>query len=349
VSPRIAALVLLAAAPAALLAGCRKDREKPGEIKGEIAALEKERDALRARVEELVVRDPRTKGLPKAPVRVGVPTTLTRTLIEKVTAGFVDQVTLELKNLRARKSGTVKKVVTIGEYALDVRIEKVQGRLKTGKPDVRFGGNKIALALPVTVASGSGKATIAFKWDGKNVSGAVCGDLEIEQSVTGSVKPDSYPVAGALVLSAGAQEILASPKFPVVKVKLRIEPSAESWAAVQKIIDDKTGACGFVLDKVDVLKIVRGIIDRGFNVRLPTEKIKPMAVPVGIEPTMNVRGRTVALGIKVGELTITEDMIWLGAAVTVDLPKDAVKALAGGEPKAGAPAPAVTPASRPAK
>jgi hypothetical protein len=348
VRPRGVVLAVAAAATVALGPGCRKDREKPSEIKAEIAALEKERDALREKIGELMVRDPRIKGMPDAPVRVGVPTSLTRTLVEKVVAGFVDQVTLELKNIRVRKSGTVKKVVTIGEYALDVRIEKVQGRLKTGRPNVTFGGNKIALAMPVTVASGSGRATIGFKWNGKNVSGAVCGDLDIEQPVSGSVKPDSYPVAGAIVLTAGAEQILAAPKFPVVKVNLKIDPSKESWAAVQKIVDDKQGACGFVLDKVDVLKIVRGIIDRGFNVRLPTEKIKPMAVPVGVYPEMSVRGQKVALGIKVADLAITEDMIWLGAEITIDLPKQAVKALAAGDAKA-TPAPGATPAPRPVK
>jgi hypothetical protein len=275
--------------------------------------------------------------MPDTPVRVGVPTTLTRDLIQKVVAGFVDQVTLELKNLRVRKSGTVKKVVTLGEYTLDVHIEKVQGRLKTGVPDVRFGGNKVSIALPVRVASGGGKATIRFKWDGKNVSGAVCGDLDVEQAVTGSVKPDSYPVAGALLLTAGSQQIMAAPKFPQIKVNLKIDPSPESWAAVQKIIDDKEGACGFVLDKVDVLKIVRGLIDRGFNVRLPTEKIKPLAVPVGIEPEMSVRGRPVALGIKVADLAITEDMIWLGADVTVELHKDAAAATRDPSPPGPAP------------
>ena len=308
------------------LGACRKDREKPAQLKAEITALEKERDALRDKVGELALKDPRVKGMPKTPVRVGVPTSLTRELIEKVAEGFVDQVTLELKNLRVRKRGTVRKVVTLGEYALDVHIEKVAGRLKTGKPDVRFGGNEISIALPITVASGGGKATIHFKWNGKNVSGAVCGDLDIEQVVTGKVKPGSYPVAGALVLTASAQQILAAPRFPPIKVNLKIDPSPESWAAARKIIEDKEGACGFVLDKVDVLEIVRGLIDRGFNVRLPTEKIKPMAIPVGIEPEMSVHGQSVALVIKVAGLAITEDMIWLGAELAVDLPKDAAKA-----------------------
>ena len=94
--------------------------------------------------------------MPDTPVRVGVPTALARDLVQRVVAGFVDQVTLDLKNLKAKKSGKVKKVVTLGEYDLKVDIHRVTGKLKTGKPEVTFGGNKVAVALPVTVASGSG-------------------------------------------------------------------------------------------------------------------------------------------------------------------------------------------------
>jgi hypothetical protein len=71
--------------------------------------------------------------------------------------------------------------------------------------------------------------------------------------------------------------------------------------------------------------IVQRLVDKGFNVRLPTEKIKPMAVPVGIEPTMEVRGKPVALGIKLGELAITEHVIWLGAHVSVAVGEAAQK------------------------
>jgi hypothetical protein len=317
---RLAALApALLGALALQACGGREDRESPEELRAEIAALEKERDELRPKLDERIVNDPRIEGMPKAPVRVGVPTTLAKDLIERVTAGFVDHVTLELKNLKVDKTGTVKKVITLGEYELHVRIHRVSGKLKTGKPEVSFGGNKVALAMPVTIASGGGNATIHFKWDGKGVSDAVCGDLDVTEDVGGGVKPASYPVSGALVLTATAQEILASPKFPVIKVNLKVDPSEASWAAVQKILDDQHGVCGYVIDKVDVLKIVKGLIDRGFNVRLPTEKIKPMAVPVGIAPTMEVHGRQVELGIKLGELAITQDMIWLGAQVSVDI------------------------------
>ena len=312
----------LAASSALVGGGCRSDKESEAELRQEIQALESERDHLRTKIDELMVRDPRTLGMPKTAVRVGIPTVLARELVEKVVAGFVDQVELVLTNLHVHKNGTVKKVVTLGAYDLDVTLEEIRGQLKTGRPDVRFGGNKVQVALPVTVASGTGRATIHFTWDGKKVAGALCGDLDITREVSGGVKPDSYPLQGGLVLSATAQQILAAPRFPKLRVTLKVEPSAESWATVQAVLDEKSGVCGFVLEKVDVLKIVRGIVDKGFGVNLPTEKLKAVAVPVGIEPTMTVRDKAIALGIRVGGLAITENTLWLGADVTVSSPDE---------------------------
>lgn len=310
----------LAAATSVLLAASacgRGDRTSPDRLRSEIRALQAERDVLRPKLDELMARDPRLRGMPDMAVRVGVPTSLIRELIEKVVAGFVDQITLELKDINVNKRGKVKRLVTIGEYDLNVHIDEVRGRLKTGKPEVRFGGNQVRLALPVTVASGRGHATIDFKWDGRNVGDAVCGDMQITREVSGSVRPDTYAVSGGIVLTATANEILAAPKIPKIKVNLKVEPSQESWAAVQAVLDAKTGVCGFVLERVDVLKIVKDIVDRGFNVVLPTEKLRPMAVPVGVEPSMEVRGRRIALGVKLGRLAITENTFWLGADVSV--------------------------------
>jgi hypothetical protein len=322
-APSAVAALAASSVLAATLACGRGDRETPDQIRAGIQALEKERDALRERVNDLMVNDPRLPGMPNTPVRVGVPTTLARDLIQRVVAGFVDQVTLELKNLKVKKSGRVKKVVTLGEYDLKVDIRRIEGRLKTGKPEVTFGGDAVALALPVTVVSGAGRATLQFKWDGKGAAGATCGDMEVTQEVSGGVRPDTYPVKGGLVLTATAKDILAEPRFPLIKVNLKVVPSDESWAAVDAILAQKGGLCGYVVEKVNVRGIVQRLVDKGFNVRLPTEKIKPMAVPIGIEPTMEVRGQPVALGIKLGELAITESVIWLGAHVSVAVGEEA--------------------------
>jgi hypothetical protein len=310
-------LAVAAALAAATIRSCGGDAMSAEEMRGKIAALEAEREELRARVDALVASDPRLEGMPDTEVRFGVPTGLARTLITRVVSGFVDQVTLVLENLKVHKSGKVRKVITLGEYDLDVRIDRVSGRLRTGEPEIEFGGNRVSIALPIQIASGSGDATIHFVWDGKNVSGAVCGDMDVTEAVGGGVKPDTYPVSGSLELTATTQQILAEPRFPPLKVNLKVEPSEESWAKVRALIESKGGLCGFVLDKVDVPGILERLVGKGFNVRLPTEKIKPMAIPVGIAPTMEVRGEPVTLDIAVGGMAITEHVIWLGADVDV--------------------------------
>jgi hypothetical protein len=311
-------LPLFAAAALAGAGGCwRADRATPEEQRSAIRKLQQERETLRQSVDGFLSKDPRLEGMPATSVRVGVPTGLVEELTGKLMGGFADQVTLRLQDLEVRKSGAVKKMVTLGEYELHVNIDEVTGRLKAGKPDLRFGGNQVSLRLPVTVTSGSGRATISFRWDGKSVGGAVCGDLEITREVSGSVKPDTYVVQGGILLEATESGILATPRIPKLTINLKVEPSKESWDALRAVIAEKEGLCGYVLEKVDVMAVVKGIVDRGFNVTLPTEKLKPVAVPVSVEPSMEVHGRHIALGVKVGGLAITERTIWLGADVSV--------------------------------
>lgn len=288
-------------------------------LRVEVAALERERDLLQRKLDELVPRDKYLQGMPTTSLRIGIPTSLTRDLIERVTAGLVDQVTLILEGLRVRKGGTIRKVVSLGEYDLDVTIDRVVAHLRTGAPTVEFGGNRVKVALPISVASGTGSATIRFKWDGRKLAGALCGDLDITREVSGGVKPARYGVSGSLILASTAEQIVVTPRFPVLTVNLKVVPSAESWAAVRKVIADKEGVCGFVLDRVNILDAVQRIVDKGFNVRLPTDKLKPMAVPVGIEPSVTIRGRVINLGMRVGGLAVTKDVIWLGADVDADV------------------------------
>jgi len=315
-------LVVAAVAGVITARSCGGDAMSGDEMRQKIAALETEREELRKRLDVLLATDPRLEGMPETEVRFGVPTSLARTLITRVISGFVDQVTLVLENLKVHKAGKVRKVITIGEYDLNVTIDRVSGQLRTGEPDIRFGGDQVSVAMPIEIASGSGDATIHFVWDCKNISGAMCGDMDVTETVGGDVKPDSYPVSGGLELTATTQQILASPRFPPIKVNLKVEPSSESWEKVRALIESKGGLCGFVLDKVDVPGLLAKLVGKGFNVRLPTEKIKPMAIPVGIEPTMKVHGETVTLGITVGALAITEHVIWLGADVDLAFGKE---------------------------
>lgn len=294
----------------------RRDRATREQIGRQIAALDTERTALRARLEALLTRDPRLDGMPDTPVRVAVPTSLARDLVTRVLTGTTDRVTLDLRNLRVRRTGSVRRVVTLGDYDLRVNVTRVRATLAPGPPQLTFGSNRIALAMPVTLG-GTGVAAVDFTWDGRTVAGAVCGDMRVAQSVSGTVVPRTYQVAGAVELTSTPTAILARPRLPALRVHVDVEPSPASWAALQQILEAKRGLCGVVLDRVDVMGVVKRLIARGFNVRIPTERVRPMALPVAIEPTMVVRGEPVALGIRVGELAITEHAIWLGAHVSV--------------------------------
>jgi hypothetical protein len=295
----------------------RRDRETPEMLRQQVVALEQERRVLREKLETLTGRDPRLSGMPDTPVRVAVPTTLARQLVERVIAGVADQVTLELRNIRVRRTGTVRRVVTLGTYDLNVTVDRVVAKLRAGTPRLTFGSNRVGVALPLRLASGTGRATVDFTWDGRTIGGAVCGDMHVTQPVSGAVVPRTYPLSGALELTATDAAILVRPRLPRLRVHIDVAPAVESLAAAQKILDDKRGLCGFVLDRVDVMGAVTRLIARGFDVRIPTEKVTAMALPVGVEPTLLVRGEPVALGIRVGDLAITEHAIWLGAHVSV--------------------------------
>src|SRR5262245_39877535 len=91
-APALALALLVAAAPGC---GRRKDAATPEQMKAKIAALGAAAEARRPPGE-----GPPSAGMPETGVRVGVPTPLVRTMIERLVTGFVDSVTLRLSNLK---------------------------------------------------------------------------------------------------------------------------------------------------------------------------------------------------------------------------------------------------------
>jgi hypothetical protein len=282
-----------------------------------VSDLERQRDLLRARIAEKIGSDVRFQGMPGDGLRIGVPTALARVLLERIVTGLGERVTLRLSGLKAHKSGTVKKVVTLGAYELDIAINEVTGQLAAGRPDVRFGNNSVSVTLPVKVASGHGTATIALDWDGKSVGEVICGNLKLKEDVAGEVKPDEYQLRGTLAFATTRNSLLALPRFPLTEIKLQIEPSPESWDKVKSILESQQGICGFVVDKIDVPETLRHLLDKGIDVKLPTDKIKPIAVPVGLAPTIAIGDREVTVDATLGHLAISPHTIWVGADVTL--------------------------------
>lgn len=293
----------------------------------ELALLQAEQDSLRQRAAVLVKDDARIQGLPKGEVVVAIPTAFLTSVIDRLFTDVVSNVTLSLGGIRVHAAQTVKKVVTIGEFVVDVEVTQITGKLRPGRPVITFGGNQISLQLPIELTEGYGEASIHFVWDGKNVAGATCGDMDITQKVSGNVIPASYEVSGALSLEIRDQQALAVPVFPEQKVNIRVTPSKESWAAINAILAEKGGVCGWVLEKVDVPKILTNLVEvKGFNVKLPLHKVKPLTLPAGVSETVKVGDRALALTVRRNSLRIDPDAIWYGASVTLTSPAPAAAA-----------------------
>jgi hypothetical protein len=176
----------------------------------------------------------------------------------------------------------------------------------------------VAMSLPVNVDEGRGEATIRFVWHGKNVAGMTCGDLDVTQRVNGSVIPAEYLVAGSLGLALRDNKIVCTPDFPETKIRIRVKPSDASWAAVDSILAEKHGVCGWVLDKVDVPAMLEGLVqEKGFNVKLPVNKIKPFVLPAGVQDTIAIGQKRLTLDTRTNLLRIDPDAVWYSADVTV--------------------------------
>ena len=320
---RVAVLVAVSAVVATLVTAwvmigrSRTGRRTITALQADVVTLTAERDRLRAEVVGAVNQDRRLTGGPDKPLRIGIPTTLARTLVSTLVDGVIDQVSLTLGNLRVRKTGQVRRVVTLGNFDLTLRVKQINAKLGAGAPDLQFGANQMRMVIPVRVESGTGSAEIDFRWFARGIGGAVCGDMSMLEVVTGTVIPSVYRVAGTLQLSTTDDAIIVTPRIPALRIRVRVAPSKASWDLVQKTLDSKTGLCGFVIDRVNIPEALEGLLAKGFHVRLPIEKLRPVAVPIGFAQTVMVRDTPVQIGVKADGLLITSDMIWLGADVTL--------------------------------
>jgi len=300
--------------------GCAR-RPSPAEVQAwnaEIAALQAEQDSLRSRAAELVAADPRIQQLPKGDVVISIPTSFLRNVIERVFADVADNATLNLGGIKAHVAKKVKKIITIGEFVVDVDIHEVIAHLEPGQPKVDFGNNIVSMSLPVKVREGHGKATVHFLWNGKNVADLTCGDMDVTRTLTADVIPARYVVAGRLKLAITENKVVCSPVFPETRVRIKVEPTKASWAAIDSLLAEKHGVCGWVLDKVDVPTLLAGIVEeKGFNVKLPINKIRPFMLPGGVTDSVQVGDRTILVSTKMNTIRIDPDAIWYGADVAL--------------------------------
>jgi len=328
----LAVLLLVLAAASILYWRRRPAPLPPPPTPAQLKALADQRDALHARLRDAIVASGE-KSLAEAPagdLMIGIPTSLTRSILAQVTTGLFDGMTLTLKNLKVHKEGDVKvKMVVsrrkVGRYVLDVQIHQVQGILKPGPPDLRFGEGRLAVGLPVRLAEGRGNADIRLQWDSKGLlANAVCGDTDVTKMVTGGVIPQDYVLKGAFRIASAGEAIVLRPDFQEeLKVRIFIDPSEQAWQAVDEVVKAQRAGCQTALNKIDIKGILGRLVGRGFDVKIPQKIIKPVRLPAGIRQSLEMQGVRVALQVSSTGLKVSPDRLWYGANVSLELQKSA--------------------------
>jgi hypothetical protein len=283
-----------------------------------IASLEATRDGLRERLAALSAKDAVVASAPDADVLIGVPEAVAADLLGRVTASLVRQVVIELRDLDVHKAGVVRLKTffgrtTPGAYDLNVRIHEVSGVLEPGSPKLDFRGGRLAVALPVRLARGQGRATLRFRWDSSGISGAACADFRARIPVTGRVLPRTYPVSGSFALALVAGALEARPSFPDLAVKLQVEPSPETWKALDGVLGQRSLQCRAALKLFDVKALAQRLLDRGFTVPIPPSLFKPLRLPAGFRMDVRVGGRTHHVQMAPRELSFAPGLVWLSA------------------------------------
>jgi hypothetical protein len=285
-----------------------------------IASLEKARDALRARLLALSARDPVVASAPDADVAVGVPAGVATQLLGRITTRLVRQVDVELKDIDVHKAGSVRLKTflgrtTAGAYRVDVRIHEIGGTLEPGPPMLDFRAEQVGIALPVRVARGQGRATLRFRWDSHGIAGAACGDFRTRIPVAGRVVPRTYPLRGTIALALVDGTIVATPSFPDLKVNLQVEPSPETWKAVDRVLARRGLQCRAALKLVDVPALLRRLLDRGFNVKVPPNVVPPFRLPAGLRREVGLGGRARVVRMAPRQISLAPGLAWLAADV----------------------------------
>jgi hypothetical protein len=288
-------------------------------------ALERQRLEVRQlgdRLERRLREQARLRDGAGESLLVGVPAGVAERLAGEAVAAFGSGIRVTLRDLRFRKSDEVQARLllgtrSVGRFVLSVHVHEVRALLRPAKPRLAFGRDEtVGVTLPVAVEEGAGRARLRFKWDGRGVAGAVCGDVDVTHVVTATVPRRTHTLRGVFRLRLDGSVLVARPEFGDVELQLPIEPSAEAWALVERLIAQRGALCRAALSRADVPQKIRGVLARGVKVTLPRRLLeRPLRLPVAVEREVALPGRSLRVDVRPADLILTPARLWYGVRV----------------------------------
>jgi hypothetical protein len=265
-------------------------------------------------------------------VAVGLKPELIDALVREATTRYLSRVELDLPLEEEVEEGEQVKVkvlfgkrVTAGNWKVHVTVHRVQAVLRAKPPQVSVAGeNRLRVTIPVQAESGHGSATVAFAWDAKGVASVACGDFQTKLDVEGDAVPREYTVSGDFLIAAQGDRIVLRPEFPVQTIRIAVSPSEATWRKVRTTMSalDKLDKCGIgmqFLSSDKVVALLRGVLTKGFDIKLPTKIVPTLDFPASVSESVEVEGREVKLAVRPRLLRVTPQAFWYSANVDAGL------------------------------
>jgi len=308
-----------------MLAGCTA--VPPAEGPGKLAGLQQTYDALHARLDAAAARDPLVTAThaDRGTIVMAIRSSLVEDLVGHVARRYLDNVEVDLGDVRAKSSGEIRKKtflgrVKVGSWTVSVELGDLVGHLRAGTPKVSLRApNMIDLEIPVNVIESAGDAAFAFTWDSAGLANVVCKDFELNRGLRGQVLPQRHVVHGAMRLANNGEDLTATPVFPDRKVRLRIDLTPASWAIVEAALrsQDTSGTCGTLVNPEEGLAFLKTLAAKGVTVRLPEKIFRTVRLPASLRREVTVTGRVVNLSIQGESLRIETGTLWSSASILV--------------------------------
>jgi hypothetical protein len=300
-----------------------ENSDEPGD---RVVVLEHKHRERHERLEDLVADDPflREAIRVKGDLAMAVRADFALDVIREVAKRYLDRVDLRLGDIEVVRQGalttdTFLGRIHAGDWTVGLSIHEVNGVLRAGEPEVGFlEGNRVALAFPVHLEQGQGRARIDFNWDSRGIANLVCRDFALTQEIDGTVTPEAYPVRGTFALAATDKVLIARPAFSrEFRIKLDLSPG--SWDSVRARLreQDQFSKCGVAMDPEKVLAQLRELAGNGFNVRVPARVFRNIELRAHVAESVTVAQREVGVAVTKNALYTSPDLLWYSATVAV--------------------------------
>ena len=322
----IAWVLLFVAAATGAVSLLSVSHPSSADVEREIAQLTHERDSLRTLVRATADSSELFARRPAGDVLIALPSPFVASLVTDIVAGWFNHVDVTIRGLELHKAGDVRASIgvlgrrRVGSYDMNITLDEILGRLTAGAPSINFGGDAVAVAVPVRVNGGSVKATIAIAWDSRGLANAICGDLAAQHSVTGTIRVTEHIAIGRLVLSARDGAVVVDPEFPDLAIRLFADADAASVAVLDSLLATKGGLCGIAVQKARVSDLIVARIARGFLIRIPQKFFRPLRLPIAVERELPAGDRALSLVVSPRDIVITRAAVWLAADVRIAPP-----------------------------